>query len=734
MSAAVLSIFLVSVVSFDGGHSSDAADLLAGVREIAAPGVPGPLIAVGEDAFVVATAPTGAKAHEPVVVAATAGRGRVVAFGHTGYLHEPALSQADTDTLFRNAIAWVCLKKRAREARVAVRELDDVANLLDAAEWNVVAVKSLANAELLSGFDAICVGSHTLQSAEIAALREYLRRGGGLITAGLGWGWLQLNPTRTIHDHPGNQLLGEFGVYWADGTLEKTTKNGFAITDDQLPLAHAGQALAAVEQLAEGSKSLPADRIAQAVTVVTHAVRTLPSDDSLLHPKLAQLRAVHEAPIVPTEEHGVSFKQPLERLLLTLELEELRRTPTDRIQPHPAAASFPGAVPSSAKAVERTIEVDCGRPDWHSTGLYAPPGDAIRVRIPESATTLGLRVRIGAHKDELWHTPEWKRCPEITTVVSLNAEDVTTANAFGGLVYIEVPRDAPNRTAKVTIEGAVEAPYFVLGQTKLDDWRRVRAHPAPWAELESSKIIVTVPAELIRELEDPAEVMRVWDAVADASATLAARPSERDRPERYVADRQISAGYMHAGYPIMAHLDAAAAMVSAEQIKRGNWGLFHELGHNHQSRDWTFDGTGEVTCNLFTLYVFETNCGKYAESRPELFGEKRAEKIRTHMAAGTPFAKWKRDPFLALLMYMQLKEAFGWDAFVRVFAEYRNLSNADRPKSDGERRDQWMLRFSRAVDRNLGPFFQAWGVPTSAAARVEISSLPEWMPADWPGD
>ena len=63
-----------------------------------------------------------------------------------------------------------------------------------------------------------------------------------------------------------------------------------------------------------------------------------------------------------------------------------------------------------------------------------------------------------------------------------------------------------------------------------------------------------------------------------------------------------------------------------------------------------------------------------------------------------------------------------------MFALYRDLPAAQRPKSDAEKRDQWLVRFSRAVGRNLGPFFQAWGVPTSEKARVSIADLPAWMP------
>ncbi len=72
--------------------------------------------------------------------------------------------------------------------------------------------------------------------------------------------------------------------------------------------------------------------------------------------------------------------------------------------------------------------------------------------------------------------------------------------------------------------------------------------------------------------------------------------------------------------------------------------------------------------------------------------------------------------------------AFGWTPFTTVFTEYRNAPAGEHPQSDEEKRDQWLLRFSRTVGRNLGPFFQAWGVPTSEKARASITDLPAWMP------
>ena len=82
-------------------------------------------------------------------------------------------------------------------------------------------------------------------------------------------------------------------------------------------------------------------------------------------------------------------------------------------------------------------------------------------------------------------------------------------------------------------------------------------------------------------------------------------------------------------------------------------------------------------------------------------------------------------------MYIQLKDEFGWDALKKTFVQYRGLSESDRPKSDEEKRDQWMVRLSKTVGRNLGPFFETWGIPTSEEARASIKELPEWMPEDF---
>jgi len=707
--------------SFDDEGDGNLGLLLKNVTEIAAPGVPGPLCVFGEQAFPVVTGRTGDAIYEPVVAAGKMGKGRVVVFGHTGYLDVNTLKIADTAQIMANSLRWAGTRKSPRiavynkpELAAFLREQGLEAELLNGTRWR----------DRLGSFDVLCVRTASLSiDVDVPAIQAFIREGGGLVTADLGWGWNQLNPGKDlVEDHPGNRLLMPAGIVWADGMLKRTSENGFSTEEAPSELCHAAKALDALT--GKKGAELEEKEVAQAAQSISRAVQSLPLNDELLLPKIRKL-----------DEQNVIKKDPLSRLALTLQLREMKSLPLDEVQAHPLADEFPGTVPEDAKRISQTVAIDTSIPAWHSAGLYAAPGELIVVTAPEGVVEKKLKVRIGAHSDRLWNKTQWRRAPEICREYSIDSSQTRAVNAFGGLIYIDVPRRCKLGEISITISGAVEAPYYVFGQTDLAEWReKIRHRPAPWAELATDKVVLTVPSKAVRELDDPETLMEFWQRVLDACAELAAIPLKRNRPERYVTDKQISAGYMHAGYPLMTHLDVADVIVSKEKLTTdghpGVWGLFHELGHNHQVRDWTFSGTGEVTVNLFTLYVFDKVCGFAPKTLRNFNEEGRAKMLKAYHEKGTDFEEWKRKPFLALLMYIQLQEAFGWAAFKSVFAEYRNLPAKERPENDDERRDQWMVRFSRTVERNLSPFFEAWGIPTSKEAQNSIAELPVWMPEE----
>jgi Skp family chaperone for outer membrane proteins len=51
--------------------------------------------------------------------------------------------------------------------------------------------------------------------------------------------------------------------------------------------------------------------------------------------------------------------------------------------------------------------------------------------------------------------------------------------------------------------------------------------------------------------------------------------------------------------------------------------------------------------------------------------------------------------------FVELQQKYGWEAFEKLFAEYRALPDSERPKTDLEKRRQWCERLSRIVGKDL---------------------------------
>ena len=685
--------------------ASDRITLLAGVESLPRFGSPGPVVAYGESAFPLIVAASD-KASETVAVAGSMGKGRVVIFGHTGYLGGEAES-GDLGRLLGNAVSWCGQKETLRAGLKGAK-----CQSLIAREGLRIDPLRAFDAAALGEFDVVIVSVQDLTSeTEAAALREFIEKGGGLIAAMTGWAFSQTSGGKDFSANRGNGVLAGAGLAWTDQTL---CEGPLSAAPQGAPMLNALSALVALRTANEPIEIEQGTRTIQ-LALASMPLASRPPFQVLLTETLRS-----------KTETGLSDRA---RALLTARLTPF--LPLHEIRPHPAAETFPGRAAPGALPTTTRITINPAVPGWHSTGLYADAGAKISVVLPPDGTGHGLTVRIGCHSDRLYHLPEWKRLPEITTVTPLTETKTLAANAFGGLIYIVVPEKTKSATSfEVSIEGGIESPLYVLDQTSDSQWHEMQKLHSPWAELACRGLIITVPAAVAREVAAPGDLMRFWQRIVDAQDDLAGTAAKRRRPERIVPDLQISAGFMHSGYPIMIHLPEARDMIRHGPDHWPGWGAYHELGHNHQDPAWTFEGTGEVTCNLFSLYMFEAVHGQpMLSGHGAIAREVQAKKRGMHLRAGAPFDKWKSDPFLALGSYIQLIEAFGFGSLRTVLHSYDNPAFGPRPKSDDEKRNQWMVRYARIVGRNLGPFFEEWGIPVSAAAKAEIAALPAWMPA-----
>jgi hypothetical protein len=728
MQFSYLALWLVSFVGLCTPRAwaqDDAQKLVAGVTLFERTGIPGPLAVFGDKAFPIVVAEHAGQ-RAAIVAGGRIGAGRVVVWGHNGYAGAAAKRPGQTAQLMGALVEWAA-KSKARGLKVGVHA-GMFGGLFREAGFEVIELPRGAKPEGVDKLDLIGCAPLSLTDEEQAWLGDWVAKGGGLLCGDTPWGWLQGHRGAQIEALPGQRLLARAGIAYTDGYTGATDPSGHIAVGTISPLVHAQRALELLLALDGGKTSASDADLAQAQVSLQLALRWMPEGDVEFRDKLEKLVKSREAELVVSESRPLARQDALRRALMGIQVEMLRRLPIAKVKSHASAADFPGDVEAPAQPI--ALEIDTTLGGWHSTGAYARPGAKIELQLPSESLGRGFGLRIGCHTDDLWHHDEWKRVPEITVEVPASEKSTLAANPFGGPIYVVVPEGCTAGRVRVQIRGGVPAPRFLLGETSLAEWRDAqRARPAPWAELGSRKLWISVPSSAVRALEDPEALMRFWDAALDAQAELVGIPKERPRPERFVADRQISAGYMHSGYPVMTHLDVIDAVVDREGLIRGEhiWGFVHELGHNLQRGEWTFDGTGEVTNNVIGLYSIERICQLPQGERGHP-GLNNPPSLERYIANGAKFEQWKSDPFLALAMYVQVRDAFGWEPFQKAFASYLPLTKDERPENDEEKRDMWLVRLSEATGKNLGPFFQVWGVPTSDKARKSVERLPKWLP------
>jgi hypothetical protein len=237
-----------------------------------------------------------------------------------------------------------------------------------------------------------------------------------------------------------------------------------------------------------------------------------------------------------------------------------------------------------------------------------------------------------------------------------------------------------------------------------------------------------VPSERVRDIEDPTALMQFWERGVELVQELGAGEFTA---ERLVWDPAISAGSMHSGHPIMCQ-GGLDEIVNIEKLRAGEfWGFFHEMGHNQQYGGWTPKGQTEVTCNWFPMYVRSQGLGLPAFGRAENWTKPDAPMRRGQIGTANPGGQ---GHFVALRIWRQIQEEFGWEPFRTVMKGLRS-PDYRAPRSDEAKWDDLLVRFSLATGRNLSAHFVAWGAEVSeeGLARAGGLGLPEWAHPEAPG-
>lgn len=92
---------------------------------------------------------------------------------------------------------------------------------------------------------------------------------------------------------------------------------------------------------------------------------------------------------------------------------------------------------------------------------------------------------------------------------------------------------------------------------------------------------------------------------------------------------------------------------------------------------------------------------------------------------------------LLVTLYYPIIESFRWEPIKKLNTNFRAIYNEQykgislgvlNKTSNDKKIDNYFVALSKAVDKNLGPYFDKLKIPVSEKAKSEVQHLPEWLP------
>lgn len=704
------------------------------------------IIGLQPEIVAVAKVPVEVDMKAAVVVTSKIGKGKLLLSGSNAYYRAPLLQKTEVQTFIKNSIKWAQPERsnpRIAIAAGAAKELNTFVSRLSNDVYTLKDFKFKKNTNILF------LTEDAISSEALKSLETFITNGGTLI---FGSPYYTLNKDQQAKEATTpnflsiNDLFAKAGITNVNFLINTSSDSQKMITDTIPEYLQINTMLPGLIK----PKRLPELYVDKLLTKPTMELVFKYKEYS--YPVLDKIRSYFKIPEpfpIPSLEHPVSLETEEKKNALKIgywlySLEH--HMETDSKAKYPGHESFPGSVPSDAKRIVKTVSIPVqsgkqGLPEYngvflrpHTTGLYVPAGETVTITVADLDQF--MEAQIGLHNDEVTDLDQITRIgTSLIKKFALKKGSTEIYSPYGGLLMINIADTTSIKVLDVKVEGAVESPYFKLGETTEEEWlSRIRNNPAPWAELATDKIVLTVPSYRIRNLTNPVELMQFWDEVMDADADLAVISRKRTHNERIIVDQDVAHGYMFTarGKIVVPDDESCKWMLDADFMrKNGSWGTFHELGHRHQFFDLEFEGTIEVTVNLFTAYVYDKVLHKGLYNHENIPDRPTAiAKIIAFLRDKPSYEKWQENPFLALSMYIQIIDQFGWQPILDAYKIYRNLPTSEYPQTNPEKCDLWFDTICKTTNRNLTDFFKVWQIPVSAKAQQNVSALKTWFPEE----
>ena len=402
------------------------------------------------------------------------------------------------------------------------------------------------------------------------------------------------------------------------------------------------------------------------------------------------------------------------------------------------------------------------------TGYYAAAGELVTLTFPNNIINQGVKVRVGAHLGDLEVTwTEFSRFPRIYTTYNVTSTSLTVANPFGGAIYIILPDGSDFGSVACQISGAVKAPYYSNKsgfERSLADYKADLANNyVKWVDWESSKFITTFPAPAATTVENPDDVITLWDQTFDSFNIAFGRPLDRFRAEYILIDCQnnyagtaapaanpmpieVTGDNLFNATPTMAPIN----VINGDAFMTGvgstlgiaHYVILHEMGHLHNAP--TLHEEHETIVNLPAVTVYNQVFGKsmddaliYSIQQRLNFDEAALDWILTPLFRNGDrmgIDNVNYDNYLdgiqtsyqtrGYAKYADIAKLYSWEKLGDINSYFYEERIINSLAGNSYQDDIYIGAASQKMNINMAPLFEFWGILPSDNLVSELEKKP----------
>ena len=344
---------------------------------------------------------------------------------------------------------------------------------------------------------------------------------------------------------------------------------------------------------------------------------------------------------------------------------------------------YGGNIDDNEKAVIKEIKINPISNCNYITGLYAPPGEVIKVEISEEdLNNIGgvLEFRIGQVTQSGQYSQNsesvgLKRVPILINILNITKTTGYIGSFIGGPIYISNP--SRRRIFTVKISNAVEYKHIIFGTTTKEDFELMQTLSAPFFELDvRDSIRYSGPLLVIDGLDYDNLIQNLifWDKCVRTSKKVPSG-SNINLGIHFLFDSCVnSKGALALAYVgnnwCQVPLTFKMALNYETITKYGAWGHIHELNHHFQKFGFSSSVSNEVTNNVINLVeyiIYSQISGLRNEfSEAEITTISNSHKFLNPEHALSELNKNPPSTTNQLEFYEPILQAFGYDKFIQV--------------------------------------------------------------------